>query len=240
MSFYCTIKTILMMKRRNAFVLLTAACLAAFTVISCSKSDKKDDEPATKEEAGKIPGLGETPGTPQGTALVYPAGVTLSAEAIKGRVCDTAYEVGSGGIVEICVAIINNNAQDVTFTLPAGLIVLAEDAKYQHGLLLQEAKVVLKAKRTTRVGINMWCLNSGRLPSTGDKSYKIGPVTNSVLIGQVCNQLKNKKTTRAEYAEDINYYIATSAIQNIIWAYTDGDGYDPAALAEQLAAIPNR
>ncbi len=72
------------MKQRKAFVLLTAACFAAFTFIACSKSDKKDDEPQTPtEQAGKIPGMGEAAGTPQGTALVYPAGVTLSATPSK-------------------------------------------------------------------------------------------------------------------------------------------------------------
>lgn len=229
------------MKQRKTFVLLTAACLAAFTFMACSKSDKKDDQPETpKEEAGKIPGFGKAEGTPQGTALVYPAGVTLSGAQIYGEVCDTAHVVGSGGIVEICIALVNSNAADVTFTLPMGLVVLADDAKYQHGLLLNDAKIVLKAKRTTRVGVKMWCLNSQKLGSAASKTYKIGPVTNSTLIRNICEQLKNKKTSRADYADEMDYVVVGTRIQNMIWAYTDGNGYDAETFAQILATIPNK
>ncbi|WP_333863882.1 hypothetical protein [Chitinophaga sp.] len=229
------------MKRRKTFVLLTAACLAAFTFMACSKSDKKDDEPSTpKEEAGKIPGLGEAPGTPQGTALTYPAGVSLTADKIYGEVCDTAYEVGSGGVVEICAAFTNSNAADVTFTLPAGLVILADDLTYQHGLLIQDFKVVLKAKRTTRVGIKLYCLNAERKPSNSGMTYKIGPVSSSPLIRQLCENVKNKKVARSEFADEDQYFMASTSIQGLVWGYTDGDGFDAAVLAQLLAEIPNR
>lgn len=228
------------MKQRKAFVLLTAACFAAFTFMACSKSDKKDDAPQTKETAGNIPGMGKAEGTPQGTALTFPAGVTLSTRPLLGEICDTTYEVGSGGLVEICMAFVNNNATDVTLTLPAGLVVISETTEYQHGLLIQNATIVLKAKRTTQVGVNFWCLNASRAPSSGSAVYKLGPVTNSVLIGQLCEQLKNKRTARHEYTDDTDYYVASNAIQMLIWGYTDGDGFTSAELAEQLKLIANR
>ncbi|WP_341835265.1 hypothetical protein WJU16_20455 [Chitinophaga pollutisoli] len=229
------------MKQRKTFVLLTAACLAAFTFIACSKSDKKDDGPQTpQEQPGKIPGLGEAPGTPEGTALTYPAGVTLASTKIYGQVCDTAYEVGTGGVVEVCVALANNNATDVTFTLPAGLVILADDLSYQHGLLIQNFNVVLKAKRTTRVGIKLLCLNAERRPSSSDKTYKIGPVTSSPLIRQLCENLKNKKVARKEFADEDQYFMVATSLQGLVWAYTDGDGYDATMLARLLAEIPNK
>ncbi len=229
------------MKQRRTLALLTAACMAAFTFISCSKSDKKDDEPGgPKEEAGKIPGLGTAAGTPQGTALVLPAGITFSGEPIKGAVCDTAYEVGSGGLVEVCVAFVNNNTTDVTFTLPAGLIVISDNAEYQHGFLIQTATVLLKAKKTTRVGANFYCVNSSRLPSARTVTYKVGPVSNSTLLRELCELLKNKRTARKEYADFDQYLMAANSIQMMIWSITDGEGLDRSTLNETLGRIPNR
>lgn len=229
------------MKQRRTLALLTAACLAAFTFISCSKSDKKDDEPGTpKEEAGKIPGLGTAAGTPQGTALTLPAGITFSGDPIKGAVCDTSYEVGSGGLVEVCVAFVNNNTQDVTLTLPAGLIVISDNAEYQHGFLIQTSTVLLKAKKKTRVGVNFYCVNSSRLPSSGSVTYKIGPVSSSTLLRELCDLLKNKRTARSEYTDFDQYFMTANTIQTLIWSITDGDGLERTTLAETLGRIPNR
>ncbi len=148
--------------------------------------------------------------------------------------------MGSGGVVEICVAFVNNNATDVTFTLPAGLIAIADDLKYQHGFLIQNTAIVLKAKRTTRVGVKFYCGNSQRLPSSGSKTYKLGPVSNSVLLQELCGLLKNKKTTKKEYADEDLYFQVSISIQNMIWSITDGDGLDKSTINAQLAAIPNR
>ncbi|WP_341840749.1 hypothetical protein [Chitinophaga caseinilytica] len=226
------------MRQGKTFVLLTAAIFAAFTIISCSKSDKKDDAP--QEQPGKIPGMGEAGGEPQGTALTFPAGVSISGAPIKGEVCDTAYEAGSGGLVEVCVAFVNSNATAVSYTIPAGLIVISQNGDYQSGILIQNTTIALKAKSTTRVGIKLYCVNSGRHPSSGEITYKIGPVTNSPLLRELLDLLKNKKTALKEYPNFDGYFDAVSTIQMLVWLITDGQGLERTTLNAHLASIPNK
>lgn len=225
------------MKLRQALVLLTATLMLAVVLPACKKDKKGNAEPA--EVAGKIPGLGDTPGTPAATAYELPANISLVGK-IKGNVCDTAYERGSGRFVDVCVALINSGGTDITLTIPAGLIILADSEEDQHGMIIQETTIILKAGKITRCGLNAYCTNASKHPSSYTSTYTIGGVSSSVLIKQLIAILKNKKVNTEDYPNDREGYgKAEDAVQGAVWGITDGDGLND-IVKQELAEIPNK
>lgn len=226
------------MKMKHSFVLLTIAAGMAFLFYACKKSSG-GDKPGG-EQPGKIQGMGNTPGTPQGTPFVLPDGVTTIGN-ILGETCDTSYEAGSGGLVEVCIALYNNKNTDITLTVPAGLIlVAAEPEENQHGILIHETIIVLKANKLTRLGLNAYCINSHRDPSAGDDVYTLGPVTSSTLMKALIEQLKNKKVNREHYPEYDGYSDVRGPLQDLVWSISDGLEMPAAERTRLLALIPNK
>lgn len=222
------------MKMRQSFVLLTIVACMTF---ACKKSDKGDNQPT--EQAGRIQGMGDSTGLPQGEPFVLPAGVT-TVGTIYGYICDTAYEVGSGSLVQVCVGFLNSSAADITLTIPAGLILIATDASAnQHGVVIQDAQVVLKANKLTRVGINSYCINQSKSPSSSGDIYTLGPVTSSILMNQLIGWLKNKKVNKTDYTDDV-YYDVRTIVQGLVWGVSDGPAMDPATRNDFLQRIPNK
>lgn len=225
------------MKMKQSFVLLTVALLLGFTFNACKKGGG-DNKPA--EKPGKIHGMGDNTGTPHGEQFVLPTGISVVG-TIKGEDCDSTYQVGSGFLVEVCAALFNSRQEDVTLVIPAGLIILATNAQeYQHGIVIQETRILLKANKLTRVSLDSYCVNAGKHSSTGSSTYTLGPVSNSVLMGELINLLKNKKLEEREYPEYMDYMKATDVVQDLVWDISDQDGLDRATLNATLAAIPNR
>lgn len=223
---------------RHSFVLLTAFVCAALTFNACKKSGSGDNKPT--EQPGKIPGMGENTGTPEGEQYVLPAGITLSG-TIYGAYCDTTYKVGSGYLVTVCAGLFNSKTKDTTITLPAGLVILATNAAAdQHGLLIQETQVVLKAKKLTRVGLAAYCINASKHPSSSGLTYKLGPVSSSELMQELIGLLRNKKLRRNEYQDEDAYLEAMGAAQGLVWSITDGEGMTDMVRQLTLDEIPNR
>lgn len=226
------------MKMRQSFVLLTIAVSMAFSFYACKKGKSGDSEPT--EQAGKIQGMGDSTGLPKGELFVLPTGIT-TVGTIYGNLCDTAYKVGSGTLVEVCVAFFNSTTTDISLTIPAGLIFLATDAAAnQHGILMQDIRVVLKANKLTRVGIGSYCINSSKHPSGYDDVYTFCPVTSSTLMQQLIGWLKNKKVNRTDYTDEDAYDEAKSTIQLLVWRVSDGPAIDAALRTEYLNKIPNK
>lgn len=226
------------MKMRQSFVLLAIAVSVAFSFYACKKGSSGDSEPT--EQAGKIQGMGDSTGMPKGEQFVLPAGIT-TVGTIYGTLCDTAYEVGSGTLVEVCIAFFNSSSTDITLTIPAGLILLATDAtENQHGVVIQDTRVVLKANKLTRVGIGSYCINSHKSPASYNDVYTIGPVTSSTLMNQLIGWLKTKKVSRAEYTSDDAFRETETTIQLLVWRVSDGPALDAALRNEYLNRIPNK
>lgn len=225
------------MKFRHALVLLTATLTLAVVLPACKKDKKGNAEPT--EKAGEIPGLGDTPGTPPVTAYEFPANITLVGK-IKGNTCDTAYERGSGQFVDVCIALLNSSSTDITLTIPAGFTILADSEEDQHGIVIQETTIILKAGKITRCGLNTYCTNSSKHPSSYDATYRIAGVSSSVLIKQLIAILKTKKVNVEDYPNDRDgYHEAESVVQRAVWYITDGAGLDDIVKGD-LSKIPNK
>jgi hypothetical protein len=73
---------------KNVFLYALYFILLAFISagqFACKKSGDGDDPGSTgggQEKPGKIPGMGEMPGTPQGEPFKLPAGITLQGEIV--------------------------------------------------------------------------------------------------------------------------------------------------------------
>ncbi|RPD39118.1 hypothetical protein [Chitinophaga barathri] len=228
------------MKMRHSFVLLAATVCMALTFDACKKGGSNDDDNKPTEQPGKIPGMGETAGTPEGEQYVLPAGITLSG-TIVGDYCDTTYQVGSGEFAAVCVGLLNSKTKDTTIILPAGLVILSTNAEYQHGVVVQEARILLKAKKITRVGLGAYCINSHKSPSSYSVTYTLGPVSSSPLMKELIGLLRNKKTSKSEFANEDLYQEASSNIQGLVWGITDDMGSaDPAVRQIYLDKIPNK
>lgn len=223
------------MKLRQALVLLTATFMLAFVLPACKK-DKKDGAP--KEKPGQIKGMGDMAGTPEGTPFELPANISLAGQ-IRGSSCDTVYERGSGMHVEVCIALFNSGGTDVTLVVPAGLVILADEERYQHGLVVQETRILLKAGQITRCSLGTYCINASKASSSMGATYTIGPITNSVLIRELLDLLKNKKINVEDYpADDEAYGEASSAVQGAVWGITDFDGLQ--YFKDELLKLPNK
>lgn len=223
------------MKMKQSFVLLTLIACMAF---ACKKSNKGDDQPT--EQAGKIQGMGDMAGIPLGEQFVLPAGISVIGQ-IYGNICDTTYETGSGYLVQVCIAFFNSKPTDTTITIPAGLVLIATDAaENQHGIVIQETRVVLKANRLTRLGLSSYCINAGKSPSSSSDIYTLGPVSSSTLMKGLIVQLKNKKIDRSEYVEYSDFRDAIENVQGLVWAISDDHSLDTETRNRLLAEIPNR
>lgn len=217
--------------------LLTTIVTLVFVMPACKKSNKND---GPNEQPGKITGLGEMAGVPTGSDFALPANISL-AGSIFGSDCDSTYERGSGELVDVCVAFFNGSSTEITLTIPAGLFILAENAgDNQHGIVLQETKILLKAKAVTRVSLGAFCVNAHKSGSSRDKKYNFGKITDSKLIRELIALLAGKKINMEDYGQDYSgYYDATDVAQEAIWAITDFEGLT-AEIKSQIAALPNK
>ncbi|RPE14248.1 hypothetical protein EGT74_12315 [Chitinophaga lutea] len=225
-----------MMKLRQGLILLTATLMLAFVIPGCKKNNKNDDAPG--ETPGKLVGMGEMAGVPTGTPFVFPANISV-AGSIYGSSCDTAYRRGSGEFVDVCIGFFNSGTTDYTLTLPAGLTITADDVTYQHGIIIQDTKILLKAGMITRCGVGAYCINAPKKPSSYTVTYKIGNVSDSRLIKQLIDLLKNKKINIEEYANSSDYNDAVDIIQPAVWSITDFDGLQE-PIKQEIATIPNK
>ena len=205
-----------------------AAMVISFAALSCSKDNEPtpEDETALQQEIGSIAGLGNEPGTPQGAPFKLPEGVIVDG-TITGDYCEeAAVFIGSGNFVTLCVGLRNDNDHEITVTFPGGLIFVSETDEYQNGLVVEEAKIVLPSKKTTRFIFHTYCGNSSRSPSSSSSVYTFGPVSNSKLIAKLISDLGSKKIAASEYGDGDDfsdaYYEVLSALQGLVWQITDG------------------
>lgn len=228
-----------------------AAVVIGFAALSCSKDNEPtpEDETALQQEIGSVTGLGNEPGTPQGTAFKLPDGVTVDG-VITGDYCDEAeIRIGSGHYVTVCVGLRNDNDEEKKIIFPGGLILVSESDEYQHGVVVEETMVVIPPKKTIRFIFHTYCGNSSRSSASSAAVYTFGPVTNSKLLSKLINDLKGKKIAATDYWDESGasdeYYEIESTIQSLVWQITDGSAFMDwetfnHIYQQQLNELPNK
>jgi hypothetical protein len=228
-------------------ILLNVLMLAAI-IVSCSKN--KDDKPS--ETAGHIPGMGETPGHPQGTEFSFPAGIHQIGDIVGNEDdpgnADCVYD-GQGRYVTVKIELKKdsgiNMPTEVVF--PPGLVIVSTEESFQHGILVDSVVVPIPptppgpgGSKRCQVTLMMLCVNEHRAPSSRFIKYQLGPVTNSPLIKDLVQRVANKKINYSNYAGDDHAYEQTmDVVQHALWHITDGEGLTEDDIAD-LTALPNR
>lgn|SRR5690606_2510727 len=223
--------------QRYHYLFLMLFLALGLILSSCSKDGEA--QPEETETPSQIPGLGNAGGIPEGEPFSLPSGVHI-AEEIRGYICDTTLTRGSGYYVTVCAGFVNDNNEDIILSLPAGLLLIAQDTSYQNGLLLQGTSIILKKNTVTRCTLNTFCANSSRSSSSRSCLYSMGLVTKSSLIGELITLLQGKLINAEDYGSDVDGYMsAAGIIQSALWSITDGEGLQEYERSS-IAALPNK
>lgn len=185
--------------------LLCAACVAV--MVGCGLGQTHQP----------IKGLGASTEAIQGAPYTLPAGVTLQGNLGglgSGSKCGDDPHVGSGTDVRVCGEFQNGNAEPTEVPIPCGLTLVSENSGVQHGVFVQKATFVLAANISRKQGLDGYCGNLERDPSSDGDVFRFGPVVDDPQIKELCELLEDKTID----AEDV------PAVQDALWDITDGEG----------------
>jgi hypothetical protein len=136
--------------------------------------------------------------------------------------------VGSGSYVGVFIPLRNITSHDILVTFPAALILKSVSGECQNGVLLKKVTVNIPAGRICGVLLLMYCGNENLYPSYWDEEYVFTVVSNSSLITDLCDRVKNKRINNEEYpldpngyADDDQYFLYESHLQEMLWKLTD-------------------
>jgi hypothetical protein len=231
-------------------------CLVLYSFLVASHGCKKEDAERLdtddgQETPGKIPGLGEMPGEPEGNQFNLPAGVRLVGE-IEGQEDgsssrDCVFDgPGFNVIVKMKLKRDSSVSGPLTVEFPPGLIITSAAEGFQHGLLVERILVTIPPIQPgsggdeCQISLLLFCLNSAKRTSDATARYKFGPVTSSKLLKDLINRLKGKKINYREFADgDPVWFENQEKIQDAIWQLTDGKGLREKDI-QYLNELPNR
>ena len=143
--------------------------------------------------------------------------------------------MGSGTWVHLLIPFKNITSSPIIITLPAGLIAKSVSGICQNGVLLKKVTIRIPANSICGVYLYMYCGNSHRDPSYSYEEYVFSVISNSSLIVDLCNRLKNKRINIEEYPDDKTQYNSyKSKLQSILWDLTD---YGDEISADNIAYI---
>jgi hypothetical protein len=111
-------------------------------------------------------------------------------------------------------------------------------------LLLERVLVTVPPKieggRNCEVTLMASCLNASREPANRNAHFTLGPITSSPLLKDFIQKLSTKKTLfSSDYQRSADFFPNQEAIQDALWALTDGDGLSERD-QERLRNLPNK
>jgi hypothetical protein len=216
--------------------------------------------PAVADQPGKIPGMGETPGSLQGTSFKLPAGVVLlgdiggalpyksdSKDAAGSKLIWIAgtydAQIGSGSDVSINLRLMNKNATAIKVVFPVRLIAKPRDSKNQVGILLKETSITLQPNVEYSVALLMYCAQRQRIGAIMGSVYDLSMVSDSSTLKELTDLLVNKKINVEEYGNSLSDLTAYSSIyqglSTIVWNLTDYGVPLSNANKQWIASIPS-
>lgn len=167
--------------------------------------------------------------------------VSLKSEFADNSAADT---IGSGHYVSTIINLKNSTASEKEIVFPAGLILTSVTGNYQNGVLLKKASTKIPANSSRKIRLHMYCGNSDRKSSSPNETYRFAVVSNSSLIVDLCQRLKNKKINIEEYnmrnssENDVHQEIVTR-LQSILWYLTDFGYSLTESEIEYIESLPN-
>ncbi len=195
----------------------------------------------------RVPGLGTSNTTPNGTAYQLPAGVTINniygATHPSNQTQPVCFSTGgqpqsvsmAWGVVDLCVQFLNGGATPANFSLPAGLAFVPEPMNNppQNGLLAEQTtNIVVPPGGSAWVVVRAYCLNARYQRADGHVFQKLAidirsrPDLYSGLL-EIMDILQTRTVDTHAEAE---------VVQEAVWDVTDRGGLTQAR-REQLQAL---
>jgi hypothetical protein len=229
--------------------------LVSASQFACKKSKGSDDPGSTgagKEQPGHIPGMGDTPGTPQGEPFKLPAGITLKGEIVgnddfmSGQDCVVD---GQGYAVTVKMKLHRDSAGTgpIEVVFPAGLVIVSASEGFQSGLLVERVVVTIppvppgSGGSDCQVTLMLFCLNANLKASKPSAKYRLGVVTNSEQIKNFIQKVSGKKISYSAYpaGNKEDYFTNSGFLQVALWDITDGEGLTKENLGN-IQGVPNK
>ncbi|MDH6357917.1 hypothetical protein [Parabacteroides sp. PF5-9] len=236
------------MKNKINWILSLFFACSILLVPACSDGDDTDTDDTIKVDIpGKISGLGATEGPLTGKKYELPDGI-VATDKIKGAFddyfdasfnanqpsalralwsysVDYDVSVGSGYAVTVLLPLENITDKDIELTFPAGMILKSKNNDRQNGLLIKKATVTVPKKEKLRVILNMYCCHETKPAPSNKDEMEWAVITNSSLLLEICDMVKNKKVNMEEFEEtNINrmtYFDQCTYINDRVWDLTD-------------------
>jgi len=245
-------------------LLLSMALALSFFLAACGGGGGGDDSTPqiTADQPGRIPGMGETPGSLQGTSFKLPAGVvllgdvagalpphqTVSINSSSSKLTWIAgiydAQIGSGRDVSINLRLMNKTTSAIKVIFPALLIAKPKNSAYQVGVLLKETSITLQPNVEYSVALIMYCAQHQRGGSITGSVYDLSIVSTSSTLKELADLLVYKKINVEEYKDNVSgdimaYLSIYEKLSAIVWNLTD-QGVPLSAIDKQwIASIPN-
>ncbi len=130
--------------------------------------------------------------------------------------------MGRGWAVAIKVPLENTTSSPIEVTFPAGHILRAKVADFQHAVLLKAVKVTVPANSKITVALAAYCGNEKLAGSAPEATYDWGVISSSSTLRELTDLLKTKKINYEEFAPNFAGYWETAVrLQTILHNLTD-------------------
>lgn len=214
--------------------ILIGLTIFSLLLSSCTKENT--------ESAGKIQGMGDTPGNFEvKEAYTLPSGIAIIGDitgiekaGTKGEDSKSVADYscyGSGGkMIKLKITLVNRNDYQKTIFFPKGLLWKCTTPGYQDAICLQTTWISLKANSQRTITIDLYCINYGRTPSDIFAYYQFVGVTNSPVFNSLLKMIGWKKInyewinplpSKSISVEGPTYDEITDRMQNIVWNLTN-------------------
>lgn len=175
----------------------------------------------------------------------FKASISKKRAALKADLANNTADFtrGSGEYVRLALNLKNSTSSEKRFEIPAGLIIKSRSGHYQNGVLLKKVTITIPANSTKLLDLHMYCGNASKSSSSSSEQYDFAVVTNSRIIHDLINKLKNKKINIEQYnvQEDYSsdYWDIVDELQDILWALTDSSQGLSESELKYLEELPN-
>ncbi|SEN72570.1 hypothetical protein SAMN05216436_120104 [bacterium A37T11] len=235
-------------------------------LLICNTQNTKGQGSAAqlKEQPGKIKGMGDIPGLPEGELLKLPSWLKIDGQITgcdEGGQGDECQYDGTGGEwVSVKFKLKSTYPRDTTYTLPEGttlvngnyipngLIIISQGDEWQHGYMVERFPITIVANPggtggSCTIKLLLYCLNKDKKGSDSNTTYVFGPVITSPLMKELMVLLKPKKIKFSDFDNteptNFSYGDVTREIQEIIYHITNGKGLTQED-RNYIKSIPNK
>ena len=250
----------------STMMLIVVAAMMALSFSSCEKENEEGQEiPGLGSAEGELTGTpftfpagiecGEIRGASYSysywsmnmtRSFVHKDGtVETLPPLVQTRADEDIYYYGSGpGYVDLVLPLKNITANPIQIEIPAATILVSKAGDCQNGVLIKKVTFSIPANSEIRLVLSFYCGNSSKSTAGTSDIYILGVVSNSRVLLDLCDRVKNKKINLEEFSRSSSsdrstYNSQRSALQSIVWNVTDYGHALTESDKAYISALPN-